>query len=230
MTIYYLYVKTHNKTGLKYFGYTAATDPHKYTGSGEYWLPHLKIHGRDYSTTIIRECNTKEEVKEWGLHYSTLWDIVKSRDEFGKKVWANLKPESGDGAARGADNPMRNPLIKERHTIAINDPVVKERHRIATTIAMNTSKTQEKLHKSRNTIEYKQRLATTLHRPDVMAGRQGKGNSHYDHTIYVFQHSSGNIEECTRYDLMIKYELDQGNLAHLISGRCKIIKGWKIKK
>jgi hypothetical protein len=38
MTIYYLYVKTHNITGLKYLGYTSRKNPHKYTGSGTRWL------------------------------------------------------------------------------------------------------------------------------------------------------------------------------------------------
>jgi len=91
MTIYKLYVKTHNKTGLKYLGYTKATNAHKYTGSGNYWKLHLKKHGKDYSTEILKECQTKDEIKEYGLYYSNLWNIVES-DE-----WANLKPETGDG-------------------------------------------------------------------------------------------------------------------------------------
>ena len=33
----YLYVKQHNKTGLKYFGKTTKKDPLKYKGSGLYW-------------------------------------------------------------------------------------------------------------------------------------------------------------------------------------------------
>jgi len=99
MTIYKLYIKTHNKTGLKYLGFTKSEDPHKYTGSGEYWIPHLKIYGRDYTTEIIQECYSKEEVKEWGLYYSNLWDIVNAKHQNGKKIWANLKPESGEGGS-----------------------------------------------------------------------------------------------------------------------------------
>jgi hypothetical protein len=38
----YLYVKTHNKTGLKYLGQTSQKDPHKYPGSGTRWRHHLK--------------------------------------------------------------------------------------------------------------------------------------------------------------------------------------------
>ena len=90
MTIY-LYVKTHAITGLKYLGKTKQKDPHEYLGSGTYWLRHLKTHGAAYTTEILQECQTNEEIKSWGLHYSELWDIVKSKE------WANLKPEAGDG-------------------------------------------------------------------------------------------------------------------------------------
>ena len=92
MTIY-LYVKTHNKTGLKYLGKTESKDPHKYPGSGTYWKLHLQKHGKDYSTEIIKECNSKKEFSMWGLYYSNLWNVVESDD------WANLKEETGD--ARG---------------------------------------------------------------------------------------------------------------------------------
>jgi len=93
----YLYIKTHNKTGLKYLGQTKSKDPHRYKGSGSYWLDHLKVHGNDYTTDILHECDSKKEIKRLGTYYSNLWDIVEARDELGKKLWANLKPETGDG-------------------------------------------------------------------------------------------------------------------------------------
>jgi len=52
MTIY-LYLKTHNKTGLKYLGKTIQ-NPYKYQGSGEYWIPHIKKHGYDVTTKILK--------------------------------------------------------------------------------------------------------------------------------------------------------------------------------
>jgi len=95
----YLYVKTHNITGLKYLGKTIAKDPHKYKGSGKYWQSHIKQHGYDVTTTILQECQTEDEVKYWGLYYSNLWNILTTRDTNDKKVWANLKVESGDGGS-----------------------------------------------------------------------------------------------------------------------------------
>lgn len=97
--IIYLYVKTHNVTGLKYLGKTSRTNPHEYQGSGIYWRSHLKKHGKDYSTEIIKECNTKEELKFWGLYYSNLWNVVDAKSSDGHKLWANLKPENGDGGS-----------------------------------------------------------------------------------------------------------------------------------
>lgn len=89
--IIYLYVKTHNKTGLKYLGKTTKEDPHKYHGSGADWKEHLKEYGFDYTTEIIRECRTKEELNLWGRYYSDLWNVAKSIE------WANRIPETGGG-------------------------------------------------------------------------------------------------------------------------------------
>jgi hypothetical protein len=87
----YLYVKTHNKTGLKYLGKTINEDPYKYTGSGKYWLRHLKKYGTDYTTQILLVTEDKDELKQTGLFFSKIWNIVKSKE------WANLMPESGNG-------------------------------------------------------------------------------------------------------------------------------------
>ena len=94
MTIY-LYVKTHKITGLKYLGKTSNKNPHKYHGSGKYWSSHLKEHGCEYDTEILCECQSNDEVREKGMYYSNLWNIVKS------DLWANLKPEDGDGGITG---------------------------------------------------------------------------------------------------------------------------------
>jgi hypothetical protein len=114
MTIY-LYVKTHNTTGLKYLGKTVSQNPHLYPGSGIYWTRHLKTHGYDYTTKIIKECQTKEELKEWGLYYSQIWNVVESNE------WANLRPETGDGGCKKGikrsdqwHNKLRNKVWSEK--------------------------------------------------------------------------------------------------------------------
>ena len=67
MTIYYLYVKTHNITGLKYLGFTSA-NPYTYRGTGDYWKAHINKHEYDVTTEILKECSTKDEIKHWGLY------------------------------------------------------------------------------------------------------------------------------------------------------------------
>lgn len=105
MTIY-LYVKTHNKTGLKYLGKTTARDPHKYQGSGVHWTRHINKHGYDVDTEVIKICHSKEELKEWGSYYSKLWNVVESRD------WANLKEEKGDGGDTSMCENFRTSMIE----------------------------------------------------------------------------------------------------------------------
>ena len=54
MTIYYLYKKTHRKTGLQYLGQTKK-NPFKYEGSGVDWTTHISEHGYDVDTEILLE-------------------------------------------------------------------------------------------------------------------------------------------------------------------------------
>lgn len=92
----YLYVKTHNKTGLKYFGKTTKQDPHKYMGSGKYWKRHLTKHGNDCITEIIAVFDDEISCREFALNFSKENNIVKS------DLWANLQEENGlDGAPAG---------------------------------------------------------------------------------------------------------------------------------
>jgi hypothetical protein len=97
----YLYVKTHNITGLKYFGKTTG-DPFKYRGSGIYWLRHLKEHGYDVRTDVIGYYTLQEECMSTATQFSKDNDIVHAVNENNKKIWANQIIENGiDGGATG---------------------------------------------------------------------------------------------------------------------------------
>ena len=114
--IIYLYVKTHNKTGLKYLGKTE-NDPFKYKGSGKYWKKHLKIHGNDVKTEVIKECATMEEVLEWGVYFSKLWNVVESKE------WANLIEENGAGfTSERAKKLAKEKLENGSHIFLTNNP------------------------------------------------------------------------------------------------------------
>lgn len=97
MTIYHLMVKTHKTTGLKYLCQTSQINYIKYSGSGKYWKDHIRIHGKFIDTQLLISCESREELTKWGLYYSELWNIINEVDLNGKKVWANLTPESGTG-------------------------------------------------------------------------------------------------------------------------------------
>jgi len=92
----YLYIKTHNVTGLKYFGKTTRKDPVTYTGSGKYWKTHLKKHGNNFTTEIIKTFSTEKECSSFAVEFSLNHNIIESNR------WANLINENGlDGAPQG---------------------------------------------------------------------------------------------------------------------------------
>ena len=91
----WLYIKQHNKTGLKYFGKTTK-DPYKYRGSGKYWKDHIRKHGNDVKTIWCELFDNKEILTEYAMKFSKENNIVES-DE-----WANLILENGiDGNVPG---------------------------------------------------------------------------------------------------------------------------------
>lgn len=104
----YLYLKTHNKTNLKYLGMTTQ-DPFTYGGSGVYWKKHIKKYGNDVSTEILQICETYDQLTEYGKYYSELWDIVESTE------FANLVPELGENSSG-----MKNKFHTEETKLSIS--------------------------------------------------------------------------------------------------------------
>ena len=109
-----LYIKTHRKTGLKYFGKTMRDDPISYKGSGKYWLRHLMKHGFDFDTEIYLQSEDIDYVIQEALRFSRAYDIVNS------PLWANLVEENGlDGQPKGIlfTDEWREKLSKKRKGI-----------------------------------------------------------------------------------------------------------------
>jgi hypothetical protein len=220
MTIY-LYVKTHRKTGLKYLGKTNSQDPYKYKGSGIYWTRHLKEHGLDVETAILHECKTNEEVRELGKYYSNLWDVVNAVDDQGRKIWANLKPEEGDGGWGGEQNPNNLPHIKKNKSdrFKINNPIhqpgIKEKSRENTKKAMKDPEIRKRFLDGINSESWR----------TSRAARVGNKAPCFDHTIYTFVHKDGRTIQCTQYELNVKFNAN-GN--KLVNGKQKTSGGWKL--
>jgi hypothetical protein len=102
-----------------------------YLGSGKIWKTHIKKYGytkEDIETWILHETNDKEDLKNMGIYYSDLFNIVDS------DLWANLKKEEGDGGVTseghwvGEKNPFykkgykqlgeKNPMYKKGYLIS----------------------------------------------------------------------------------------------------------------
>ena len=133
--IFYLYVKTHSITGLQYLGQTTK-DPLKYYGSGKYWREHLKKHGREHTTKILHECKTHDELREWGIYYSRMWNVVES------SKWANLKEEAGVGGVMGET--ARKKLSDKKKGCSLSDST-KEKMSMAHKGKIHSEETRQKI-------------------------------------------------------------------------------------
>lgn len=145
-----LYIKTHKKTGLKYFGkVTGWKDPYIYHGSGKYWRKHLRKHGYDVDTQIVGEFDDIQKCSEFAIRFSAENNIVESEE------WANLQIENGiDGAPVGhvgsqpSDETKR--LVSEQSKTRWADPEFRAR--------------MVEIHKKRWTDELKKRQSDRLKR------------------------------------------------------------------
>lgn len=137
---YYVYLKTHNKTGLKYLGQTVQ-NPFQYKGSGTRWTHHLRKHGNDVSTKILAECSNKEELKELGIHYSKLWNIVESKE------FANCTVEEGTGG-RTVTSESRQGELNPRYGVKEDSATTQARR-----IAMIRTKNIDKLDTFKQAID-----------------------------------------------------------------------------
>ena len=105
--IFHLYIKQHEDTKLKYFGFTIQKNPFKYKGSGQHWTNHMKMHGPEKVKTLsLFSFNTHAEAKEFAIDFSNKNSIVESKD------WANMIIENCEQGY----NPNRGPLAPQKPT------------------------------------------------------------------------------------------------------------------
>lgn len=150
--IIYLYVKTHNKTGLKYLGKTVQC-PYTYLGSGKVWKEHISRFGKDISTEIIKECRDQSELYYWGRYYSNLWNIVEDPS------WANCIPETGGGALYGNDNPSKREDVKFKKATKRDQPgYIHPMKKV-----QNRLKISGKNHQSKKNPEYIKKISGANH-------------------------------------------------------------------
>jgi hypothetical protein len=149
----YLYVKTHNKTGLKYLGYTAKKDPYIYSGSGKRWLRHLKTHGFDFKTEILLATQDLTQIKETGIFFSKLWNIVESTE------WANLMEESGTGGSNSKNIDYKK-LVETRKRNGKTWTQSGESNLKRSIAQTGKTKSEESI---RKTVESKKRNGTNKH-------------------------------------------------------------------
>ena len=176
MTIYYLYIKTHKITGLKYLGQTSK-DPYKYSGSGIDWIHHLKLFGNDLDTEILLQTEHKEQRNYWGRYYSRLQNIVTAADDFGNKIWANRIPETGGGGTPSDDTKKK----LRSSQIGRKKPLRTEEHRKNLSVsAKGIPKPRSEEHQSSLTSAIKENWSMNDDRRLITAavGKSNKGRKH----------------------------------------------------
>jgi hypothetical protein len=209
--LYYLYLKTHNVTGLKYLGQTCQ-DPFKYHGSGKKWTEHLQLFGKDVTTQIIYQSTDIKEIADVGRYYSSVWNIVESKE------WANLIPEScsGHGNFGKLSDEARQRLSERMRGDS------------------NISKTADFREKHSRDNHWTKRIEHqgkehVMKRAEVREKISGPRCYRYDHTQYTFFNQELQLTvTATKHEFQKTYGLDQSCISRLVAGKFKQYKGWAL--
>ena len=83
--MYYLYIKTHARTYLKYLGQTKQ-DPYQYEGSSEAWLRHIQQHGNEVETEVLWTGTDDALMAKIGNRFAKMFDVVRSPEFVNQSV------------------------------------------------------------------------------------------------------------------------------------------------
>lgn len=188
-----LYIKTHKVTGLKYLGKTEK-NPYTYFGSGIRWKRELKKYGNDVETEILFQSESLEEIKEKGLYYSNLWNIVESSE------WANYIEENGSG---GDTSAYRDYEAMSKRTKGVLKGPQSETHRLNNSLSHIGQKAWNKGLKTGPVSEETKRK----HREARLGKKRGK------YTLHKQPHGTKHLQGKKACCLCCKKNFDLGNLA-----------------
>lgn len=224
MTIYTLYIKTHNLTGLKYLGQTRQ-DPYDYLGSGVDWTEHLLKYGEDVHTDILFQSNNIDDRNYWGRYYSRYFNVVTAVDDYGNKIWANRIPETGGGPG-GILGRSRGDKFKQKMLIQNRG----ESNPMFGTIWVNNGKENKKIRGDIPDGWYRGRLISNEYATKFnKRSKQGVNNTRFNKTIYCFENLETSEQVfSTSYEFAIKYNISTKGIRGLIRKELTSYKGWKI--
>jgi len=216
-----LYIATHNKTGLKYFGKTTKV-LEGYYGSGKYWKRHLNKHGKDISMEIWYQDENQQAITNLAIMFSETYNIVESEE------WANLIDENGlDGCPLGY-----------KHTDKSKDKIkAKRAKQIMSSGWQHTEKTKEKIRKKRKhqkfSLETRKKMSVAQSNR-IYTEADCKNMSDKSPRRAVIRYDlTGNIIKCY---LSLDYVKDDGfqpsNVSKCCSGEYTTSKGsiWRYKE
>jgi len=193
----YLYVKTHNVTGLKYFGKTTG-NPNKYRGSGVYWLQHIKKHGYDVTTEVFGYYIDKDECVKAATFFSVTNNIVYAVDEHNKKIWANQINENGtDGGNTGRTNYKPHTAeARQKMSLSRKGSVPWNKGKVGVQVSANKGKTlsEETKQKIRNANLGKKQSAETIAKRSAKL-KGAKRSEEFIKKITGRKHSQESIEK-----------------------------------
>lgn len=147
--------------------------------------------------------------------------LAQSINRYGYKV-----VHLSDGVSRWGKNVKVHRLVALHHL-----PKRKDSSKLEVNHIIGTAK--GKLNNKVTNLEWVNRSENVKHafKNKLKSNPKGKNNKLSDKNIYYLNHSTKNkIIKGVRYDLMLKAKLSISEIKHLVLGKRKAVRGWKLIK
>jgi hypothetical protein len=231
MNIPYTYRIGWSKTGMNYYGVRYAKDCHptdlfvSYFTSSKYVTHYIKQHGLPDIIEVRRIFDDRDTAIKW--EHTVLRRMnVMTREDY-------LNKNDGKAILLGEEHHIET---QKRMINLWNDDEWRIRQISLITEANNRpdviNSKAEKHKKNWLDLEFRETQIKLKNRPEVKRAQSkakiGSKNPRYDAKIYRFEHTDGTIENCTRFELLTKYNLSFSGLSMVINGHKRSVKGWKL--
>jgi hypothetical protein len=226
-TATWLMIKRHKETKLLYFCKTVR-DPHKYIGSGSYWKKHLSKHGKLVENIWMQKFDTVDDLIEFATFFSDFFNIVHSKNNYGKKLWANLEIENGiTGMPPNTDRGMEFKNKSKINNAGCKNPSYGSKWWNNGEIEVRTKNKPE----GPNWVAGRFNLGTKINSTKAKNATipEGSKNGRYDHRVHTFYNTNtGETVKSTQYDFRISRSYPRKPINNIINGLRKSYDNWII--
>ena len=197
-----------------------------YFTSSVHVTEYVKTHGAPDVKEVRRKFSDRAMARKWEYRVLTRLRAVKRKDYLNRHDGNDHFFTDWDDESirlrhkKSLKDAWSNKELIEKFKIILSHPDVKKRQTDA----------NREINRRPSVILKKRNIAKKMcENSNFVSKFSGMNHGSYDDIIYNFVHISGITENCTKSDLIKKYDLQKSHVYNIVNGDRISHKGWKVR-